>query len=233
MKYENIVPARFLSRPNRFVAKVLLEGEEKSVHVKNTGRCRELLTPNAEVYLEDSTSRQGKRKLLYDLVAVRKGSLLINMDSQAPNKVVKEALCNGSLSLPSLGRITEVRPETTYGSSRFDFYVKDEDGREGFIEVKGVTLEENGIAAFPDAPTERGTKHINELIKAREEGYFACVLFVVQMEGIRCVKPNDETHRAFGDALRTASEKGVCVLAFECTVTPDSLEITRKIPVSL
>ncbi len=233
MKYENIVPARFISRPNRFVAQAELNGREVSVHVKNTGRCRELLVPDAEVFLEDFTLRPGKRKLMYDLVAVRKGSLLINMDSQAPNKVVHEALLEGSLLLPRIDRLDVIRPETVWGDSRFDFYVKDIRGREGFIEVKGVTLESEGIASFPDAPTERGIKHLEGLIKAHEQGFFACALFIVQMEGMKKFTPNDERHRAFGDALRKAFEKGVHVLALQCSVTPDSLCISGTVPIEL
>ena len=153
MKYEKIVPARFISRPNRFVAIVNHNGNEISVHVKNTGRCRELLVPDSVVYLEDFSYRQGKRKLLYDLIAVRKGDLLINMDSQAPNKVVREALENGSIKLSGMSELTIIRPEKVYGDSRFDFYIEDKNGEKGFVEVKGVTLESDGIASFPDAPT--------------------------------------------------------------------------------
>lgn len=233
MKYGKIVSASFLSRPNRFVALVHIDGVETSVHVKNTGRCRELLVPRAEVFLEDHTHRQGERKLLYDLVAVRKGDLLINMDSQAPNKVVREALENGVIRLPGMGCLELIRPETTFNSSRFDFFVRDESGKEGFIEVKGVTLESDNAASFPDAPTERGIKHLNELTAAHKEGFLAYVIFVVQMEGMKYVTPNDERHPAFGDALRSASGNGVCVLAFECSVTPDSLLVTKEIPVKL
>ncbi len=232
MKYEKIIRAQFVSRPNRFVANVMIDGVETAVHVKNTGRCRELLVPGAEVYLEDFTYRPGKRRLLYDLVAVRKGNLLINMDSQAPNKVIKEALSAG-LRLPYTDTLDIIRPETTFGESRFDFFVRDIRGQEGFIEVKGVTLEENGIASFPDAPTERGIKHLNELVRAHREGYSACVIFAVQMEGMKYMSPNDERHRAFGDALRLAEKSGVSVLAFECSVTPDSLAISKEIPVVL
>lgn len=233
MKYEKIVPAKFISRANRFVAQVLLNGEEVSVHVKNTGRCRELLVPDAVVYLEDFTYRQGKRKLLYDLIAVRKGDLLINMDSQAPNKVVREALENGSIKLSGMSELTIIRPEKVYGDSRFDFYVEDENNEKGFVEVKGVTLENDGIASFPDAPTERGVKHLNELVRAMENGYHSYVLFVIQMSGIKLFTPNDATHREFGDALRYAAEKGVQILAYECAVTPDSLEITKTVPIEL
>lgn len=233
MKYEKITSARFLSRPNRFVAQVLLNGEEVSVHVNNTGRCRELLVPDSVVYLEDFTYRQGKRKLLYDLIAVRKGNLLINMDSQAPNKVVREALENGSIKLPGMSELAIIRPEKIYGDSRFDFYVEDENNEKGFVEVKGVTLENDGIASFPDAPTERGVKHLNELVTAMKNGYHSYVLFVIQMSGMKMFTPNDATHREFGDALRYAAEKGVHILAYECAVTPDSLEITDLVPIDL
>lgn len=233
MKYEKIVPARFISRPNRFVAIVNLSGNEISVHVKNTGRCRELLVPDSVVYLEDFSYRQGKRKLLYDLIAVRKGGLLINMDSQAPNKVAGEALENGSIKLPGMSELTIIRPEKIYGDSRFDFYVEDENNEKGFVEVKGVTLESDGIASFPDAPTERGVKHIKELVKAMENGYHSYVLFVIQMSGMEKFTPNDATHREFGDILRYAAEKGVHILAYECAITPDSLKITDSVSIDL
>lgn len=233
MKYNNIISARFISRPNRFVAYVNLNGTETAVHVKNTGRCRELLLPDSMVYLEDFTHQPRNRKLMYDLIAVEKGDLLINMDSQAPNKVVREALENGKIQLPDMKKLTLIRPETVFGDSRFDFYIEDENGQKGFIEVKGVTLENDSIAAFPDAPTERGVKHINELIKAKNSGYNAYILFVVQMSGMKYLIPNDATHKAFGDALRLAHSRGVHVLAYECAVTPDSLDITGKINVKL
>ena len=233
MKYNKIIPARFVSRPNRFVAYVKINGIETAVHVKNTGRCRELLLPDSVVYLEDFTGNPRNRKLMYDLITVEKGSLLINMDSQAPNKVVREALEKGILRLPHMENLTVIRPEKTYGESRFDFYIEDKNGRKGFIEVKGVTLENDRIASFPDAPTERGIKHINDLIKAKNEGYNAYILFVVQMSGMKHLIPNDVTHKAFGDALRLANSCGVHILACECAVTPDSLEITGEIEVKL
>ncbi len=233
MKYEKVVTAKFVSRPNRFVAQVLLNGEKVSVHVKNTGRCRELLVSDAVVYLEDFSYRQGKRKLLYDLIAIRKRNLLINMDSQAPNKVVREALENGIIKLPNISELTVIRPEKIYGDSRFDFYIEDKNGEKGFVEVKGVTLENEGIASFPDAPTERGVKHLNELVRAMENCYHSYVLFVIQMSGMKMFTPNDATHRKFGDTLRYAAEKGVHILAYECAVTPDSLEITRTVPIEL
>ena len=215
------------------MAIVNYNGNEISVHVKNTGRCRELLVPDSVVYLEDFSYRQGKRKLLYDLVAVRKGDLLINMDSQAPNKVAREALENGSIKLSGMSKLTIIRPEKVYGDSRFDFYIEDKNGEKGFVEVKGVTLENDGITSFPDAPTDRGVKHIKELVKAMGNGYHSYVLFVIQMSGIRLFTPNDATHREFGDTLRYAAEKGVQILACECAVTPDSLEITRAVPIEM
>lgn len=233
MKYNKIIPARFISRPNRFVANVKIDGTETAVHVKNTGRCRELLLPDSVVYLEDLTENPGNRKLMYDLIAVEKENLLINMDSQAPNKVVREALEKGIICLKYMGDLTLICPEKTYGKSRFDFYVEDESGQKGFIEVKGVTLENNRIAAFPDAPTERGVKHINELIMAKNSGYNAYIIFVLQMSGMKYLVPNDATHKSFGDALRLANSCGVNVLAYECAVTPDSLEITGEIAVKL
>lgn len=233
MKYNNIISARFVSRPNRFVANVKIDGKETAVHVKNTGRCRELLLPDSVVYLEDFTENPRNRKLMYDLIAVEKGNLLINMDSQAPNKVVREALEKRIIQLPEMENIDLIRPETVYGDSRFDFYIEDEKGQKGFIEVKGVTLENDGIAAFPDAPTERGVKHINELIKAKNSGYNAYIVFVVQMSGMKYLIPNDTTHKAFGDTLRLADSCGVYALAYECTVEPDSLDITGEIAVKL
>ncbi|MBE6753578.1 MAG: DNA/RNA nuclease SfsA [Ruminococcaceae bacterium] len=233
MVYRNILSAFFLSRPNRFVALTELDGSEVAAHVKNTGRCAELLIPGVEVFLEDFSGRQGKRKLLYDLVTVRKADRLVNMDSQAPCRVVHEALADGTILLPKQGKPVYIRPEYTYGDSRFDFLVRFEDGSEGLIEVKGVTLEEDGTALFPDAPTERGVKHLNGLIRAKEAGYYTCVLFVVQMAGVRCFSPNDKRHAAFGEALRRAAASGVDVLAYECNVTPDSLRISKKVEVVL
>ncbi len=231
MHYGRIVKAYFLERPNRFVAKVNLDGEETTVHVKNTGRCKELLLPGSTVYLEDHFGKD--RKLRYSLIAVEKGALLVNMDSNAPNKVVGEALNAGTIVLGGLGKLKAVKPEKTYGDSRFDFYVVDEDGKEGYVEVKGVTLENDGIVSFPDAPTERGVKHVKELVKAKENGYYAGIIFVVQMEGMKAFTPNDNRHKAFGDALRGAKEQGVEILAYECKVTPDSLTATKPVSIKL
>ncbi|MCQ2406536.1 MAG: DNA/RNA nuclease SfsA, partial [Oscillospiraceae bacterium] len=216
-----------------FVARGITEGREETVHVKNTGRCKELLTPGARVFLDDFTFKPGKRKLLYDLIAVYKGDLLINMDSYAPNRAAGEALADGRIVLPGMNGRLFIRPETKYGDSRFDFFVRDEDGKEGFVEVKGVTLENDGVVSFPDAPTERGVKHLGELIKAHSEGYACYILFVIQMKGMKYFRPNDETHRAFGDALRNAAGRGVMVLAYECEIARDSMDITTPLEVRL
>ena len=224
VRYREVCPARFLERPNRFVAYVELEGRRQVCHVKNTGRCRELLVPGAEVYLEKAANPE--RKTPYDLIAVRKGDRLINMDAQAPNRVFGEWAAAYWPGLVSL------RPESTYGDSRFDFRLETEQGT-CFVEVKGVTLEADGFARFPDAPTERGVKHIRELEKAAREGYGAVLFFVIQMEGIHSVAPNDMTHPAFGQALRQAAENGVRVMAYDCAVEPDSLTLRSPVPVEL
>ena len=226
MQYANIRPAVFLSRPNRFIAKVSMDGQEETVHVKNTGRCRELLLPGRTVWLEEGTNPNRKTK--YDLIAVDKDGLLVNMDAQAPNRVFGEWAQAGGF-VPGL---TLLRPETTWGKSRFDFYWEAGD-RKGFVEVKGCTLEEDGFCRFPDAPTERGVKHLNELAACMADGYEAAVCFVIQMEGMKSFSPNDATHPAFGDALRAAAKQGVQVLAVGCHVEPDRLEITHTIPVVL
>lgn len=226
MNYPNIQKAIFLRRPNRFVAHVMLDGREEVVHVKNTGRCKELLIPGSTVYLVKSDNPQ--RKTAYDLVAVQKGDRLINMDSQAPNYILAEYLPKSGLFSPNC----RIRPEYTHGDSRYDFLIEDA-GKRHLIEVKGVTLEENGIARFPDAPTERGVKHIQGLIRAMNEGYESWICFVVQMEGIGALYPNDSTHPAFGDALRKAAQAGVHVRAFGCQVIPGGAEISYEIPVCL
>ena len=310
MNYNKIVPAKFIERENRFVARVLLTNEEDlssfrhstsetrtekdsethpenesdippaketeiRVHIKNTGRCRELLVPSATVYLDDHIDAMGSRKYRYDLIAVEKvtpeRTVLINMDSQAPNKVVAEALGSGKLRLTEMDLsisnssvsnsegshhsvFSIIRPETTFGSSRFDFYLETDSRSSGlghndspdslpdkediplsraFVEVKGVTLEEDGVARFPDAPTERGVKHVMELEQALAEGYEAYIIFVIQMKGIRGFEPNDVTHPEFGDALRHAKSKGVNVLAFDCEVASDTLALDRPVPVIL
>ncbi len=226
MQYGKILPARFLSRPNRFVARVEAEGEELVCHVKNTGRCRELLVPGATVWLEESPNPSRKTK--FDLIAVEKGDRLINMDAQAPNKVFGEWAAAGGFR----EGLTLLRPETTYGSSRFDFYWESSKSR-GFVEVKGVTLEEDGVVRFPDAPTLRGVKHLDELAKAREAGYEAAVCFVIQMENVRWFAPNDETHPEFGQALRRAAQAGVEILAMDCAVTPQLLTMGKSVPIRL
>ena len=226
MQYQRIEKGRFLSRPNRFIAHVELDGSTEVVHVKNTGRCRELLIPGATVYLEKSDNPA--RKTQYDLIAVEKGTLLVNMDAQAPNQVFREWVEAGNFQ----EGLTLLRPETTWGDSRFDFYWEAGD-RRGFVEVKWVTLEEDGHACFPDAPTERGVKHLNELARCQADGYEAAVCFVLQMAGMKDFAPNDRTHPAFGDALRQAAQAGVRIMARECIVTPDSLTIGAAVPVLL
>lgn len=196
MQYLSVRRGQFVARPNRFVARVALDGAEQTVHVKNTGRCRELLVPGAPVYLAET--QNPARKTRYDLIAVEKGPLLVNMDSQAPNRVFGEWAAAGNFR-PGL---TLLRPETVYENSRFDFYWEAAGGRRGFVEVKGVTLEQDGHARFPDAPTQRGVKHLEELVRCRAAGYEAAVCFVLQMSGMRDFAPNDATHPAFGAALR-------------------------------
>lgn len=233
MKYSDIKQGIFKERPNRFVAIVEIDGHLEKVHVKNTGRCKELLTEGATVFLEDFHNRMGTRKMRYSLIAVvkKENGLLINMDSQAPNKVVEEALLNKSLSLPGMDNISYVKRESTYGNSRFDFYVEDDKGKKGYIEVKGVTLEHNGIVRFPDAPTTRGIKHIEELVEAKKAGFEAYILFVVQMEGMKYFEPNYATHQAFGEALCNAEKENVTVLAYDCLVSADSLLLNMPLPV--
>lgn len=218
MKYERTIRGIFKDRPNRFIAHVLVEGVLETVHVKNTGRCKELLLPNSEVILE--VSDNPARKTKYDLIAVYKKSLgWVNIDSQAPNKVVKEWLEKQSY--------TFIKPEYTYGESRIDFYMEKGDAT-FLMEVKGCTLEIDGVGYFPDAPTERGVKHLKELIKAAESGIHCYAAFVIQMEGIAEVRPNVETHKAFGDTLEEAQKAGVEVLYFLCKVTEDTLEIIEE-----
>ena len=225
MKYENMVPGIFLCRPNRFIAHVEIDGQVEIVHVKNTGRCRELLPKGAEVWCQRSNNPARKTK--YDLICVQKGERLINMDSQAPNAAVGEWLRAGGV-----GEVIEVRPEVTYGDSRFDFAFT-KNGKPCFMEVKGVTLEADGICAFPDAPTLRGAKHLRELVQAAQAGYGAYVLFVIQMENVQYLHPNDATDPAFGAALREAKNAGVTVLAMDCKVTPDSMVLNEIVPVCL
>ena len=225
MIYSNMTPGIFLARPNRFIAHVEIGGQVEVVHVKNTGRCRELLPVGAEVWCQKSDNPSRKTK--YDLITVRKGSRLINMDSQAPNIAAKEWLLAGGL-----GNAENIKAECTHGDSRFDFSFT-LDGRPCFLEVKGVTLENGGICAFPDAPTERGAKHLRGLKKCVEEGYGGYVLFVIQMSDAAYLHPNDATDPAFGKALREAAASGVQVLAVDCTVTEDSMTIGKAVPVKL
>lgn len=226
MRYRDILEARFLSRPNRFIANVTIEGQPAVCHVKNTGRCRELLIPGARVYLEPSENPARRTK--YDLVAVEKGARLINMDAAAPNKVFLEYLQAGRLYPdPAL-----IRPETVFGSSRLDFYLE-AGARRAFCEVKGVTLEEDGVARFPDAPTQRGVRHLRELVRCVEAGFDAWAVFVVQMSGVRRFEPNRATHPAFADALLEARRAGVQLLAFDCAVTPESLQAGERIEICL
>ena len=226
MKYQHIVQAEFIDRPNRFIAHVLVNGKEETVHVKNTGRCRELLREGTRVYLEKSENPN--RSTAYDLVAVEKGKRMINMDSQAPNIVVGEWLLAKEL-FPDL---ILLRPETKYGNSRFDFYVETE-AEKIFIEVKGVTLENEGVVRFPDAPSDRAVKHVEELIQAKQAGFRVFVLFVIQMENVAYFMPNEETHPEFAEALKKAADAGVEILAYDCKVTPDSMEIYQPVQVFL
>lgn len=226
MKYQNIERAVFKERPNRFIAYVETARGREICHVKNTGRCRELLMPDAAVYVQRNDNPSRKTKL--DLIGVEKNQYLINMDSQAPNDAVKEWLMAGNL----FSAQARIYSEKTYGDSRFDFYI--EDGkRKAFMEVKGVTLETDGVCRFPDAPTKRGVKHLKELVKCMEDGYEAYILFVIQMSPVKYLEPNDITHQAFGDALREASKAGVHVMARDCRITADSMEIRNEVEVRL
>ena len=226
MHYENMEPAVFISRPNRFVAYVEQAGKQEICHVKNTGRCRELLIPGAELYVQRSDNPA--RKTALDLISVKKGAQWVNMDSQAPNKAAAEWLKNGGLGTKEI----LVRPEYQSENTRVDFYLETE-GRKAFMEVKGVTLEEDGTARFPDAPTERGVKHIRELMRCLDDGYEAYILFVIQMKGVHAFEPNDRTHPAFGETLREAAGKGVRILAYDCLVKPDEMTIDQRIEVHL
>ncbi len=233
MKYRNISQGRFIERPNRFIAYVEINGRKETVHVKNTGRCLELLVPGAKVYVQESENPERKTK--WDLIAVEKNEKLINMDSQIPNQTVKEWLESGKADwFP--GCRMKIRPEYTYGNSRIDLYVEAEEGEKNrriLIEVKGVTLEERGVVRFPDAPSERAVKHVEELVRAVKEGYEAYVFFVIQMKGARYFTPNMDTHPAFGEALRGAASRGVHILAYDCEVTPDSITLDASVPVVL
>lgn len=225
MKYDRMVPGVFRSRPNRFIAKVIIDGREETVHVKNTGRCRELLPTGAEVLCQQAENPNRKTK--YDLITVRKGDRLINMDSQAPNAAVGEWLRSGGL-----GQVENLRPEYRHGDSRFDFCFT-LNRHPCLLEVKGVTLENQGICAFPDAPTQRGARHLRGLAEAVKEGFDAYVLFVIQMGDVKYLHPNDATDPDFGAALREAAANGVQVLAVNCKITEDEMTIGDFVPVKL
>lgn len=246
MKYENITAAKFINRPNRFIATVEIDGKLEKAHVKNTGRLGELLIEGVQVFLEDHEGRMGTRKLRYSLIGVVKpgddpDDVMVNIDSQAPNKVVGEALEEGRLLPCGVEKITKIIGEYKHGDSRLDFYVEGNAGEKILMEVKGVTLEVDGMAKFPDAPTQRGIKHIDELISAVTKGKAdhdakctgACIVFVIQMKGVSAFGPNYERHRAFGEALARAEAAGVEILAYDCIVGEDTLEIDRQIPVKL
>ncbi len=223
MVYNKILRTKFLSRPNRFIAYVELDGRIEKCHVKNTGRCRELLVEGCTVYLEQA--KNPDRKTRFDLVAVEKNGILINMDSYAPNLVVGEFL-------PKLFPDSKIRAEYKHGNSRFDFYIEDNNKRI-LLEVKGVTLENEGVVMFPDAPTERGAKHVNELAESIDEGYEAYLFFVVQMKGVKHFTLNDETDPKFAEAVRKASERGVKILVYDCNVTPERMEINERVEIKL
>lgn len=233
MRYETIKSGIFRERPNRFTACVETEGSRETVHVKNTGRCRELLIPGVRVYLSQAGNMEN-RKTKYDLVCVEKRRpgrkpLLINMDSQIPNDAAEEWLKTGEL----FGKTARIRREVTYGGSRFDFCIDDEKGQCHYLEVKGVTLEENGVALFPDAPTERGVRHLKELAACAKAGFGAWLLFVIQMKGMRVFRPNWTMHEDFARALLDARRCGVKILARECDVTPESMTVAGPVPVEL
>ena len=223
MRYGNTVRGTFVSRPNRFIAKVLVEGKEETVHVKNTGRCREILVPGTQVVLEDSCNPS--RKTRYDLIAAYKGGNLINIDSQSPNKAFGEFITESGI----FGGTPAVHPEYSHGDSRFDFYIESE-GRRIFVEVKGVTREFDGGCMFPDAPTERGLKHLRGLERCVEEGYEAYLALVVQMKGMHVFVPDYETHPEFGREMERAEEMGVGILVYDCVVTEDSMYVDSPVP---
>lgn len=226
MIYNNIKRAKFINRPNRFIANIEIDGKNEICHVKNTGRCKELLTDNATVFVQEFDN--SNRKTKFDLISVYKGDRLINMDSQVPNKVFHEWIKDAGL----FENITRIKPEYKYGNSRFDFYIETLE-KKIFVEVKGVTLEENGVAMFPDAPTLRGLKHVNELINSIDEGFEAYVVFIVQMKDVEYFTPNIITHKDFGDTLILAQSKGVKVLALDCEVTEDSIIARNFVEVRL
>lgn len=249
VEYKNIIKGEFVSRPNRFIAKVLVDNQIVECHVKNTGRCKELLIEGASLYLQDHKNNMRQRKLRYSVICVEKKvdwlrppdssldmesqTLLINMDSLAPNTIVKEAILDGTIKVPGFDKEKlTLFMERTYGNSRFDVFLEQGE-KKAFIEVKGVTLEDAGISRFPDAPTIRGLKHVEELIAAKSEGYDAFIIFVVQMGEVGEFRPNDTMHKEFGDALRRAAIKGVVPMAFNCIVEKNSLRIYRRVNVQL
>ncbi len=225
MKYKNIKRAKFISRPNRFIANIEINGETEICHVKNTGRCKELLIPNANIFVQEIDN--ANRKTKYDLIGVYKGERLINIDSQVPNKIFHEWILDNDF----FKEITLIKPESKYGNSRFDFYI--ESTSKIFVEVKGVTLEENNVALFPDAPTTRGIKHINELCKSIKEGYEAYIVFIIQMKGVTYFTPNIKTHKAFGEALKNAKKQGVKIIALDCEVEETSIKVRDFVDVML
>lgn len=230
MKYnKKIIKAEFINRPNRFHSTVMVNEEEIKVHVPNTGRCKEILIPGCTVFLREETNPT--RKTPYDLIAVYKEKKLISIDSHIPNKVVDEALKNKKIK--GLENYTNILREKTFGKSRFDFKLSTDEGKEYFLEVKGVTLEEDGYSRFPDAPTERGARHLLELVEAKKQGYGAGVMFLIQLEDVNKFSPNDDRDKAFGEALRFAKENGVDIFAYNCIVTEDGIEINQPVEIIL
>lgn len=229
MLYNNIVPAVFMARPNRFIAHILVNGREYVAHVPNTGRCRELLVPGTSIFVQ--AAHNPLRKTPYTVITVNKNGRLINMDSQAPNTVWAEAL-QSKIRLPDIGYIDSFRREVVFGDSRLDFVIS-AGNKKGYIEVKGVTLEENGIARFPDAPTERGCKHLKELSHASQQGLFAAAVFVIQMSDIKHFEPNTVTDPAFAQALIQAKQAGVQLLAYDCVIKPDEITLGQSVPIVL
>lgn len=229
MKYKEVIPGIFIDRPNRFLANVFIDGKREAVHVRNSGRCREILIPGTRVYLEKAAGNH-KRKTQYSLISAYKGSRLINIDSQIPNELVSDALKNKTLA--GVDVCKDIKREVAYQHSRFDIMVQHTEGK-GFIEVKGVTLEKDGIAYFPDAPTIRGSKHIRELIAASRDGYESYIIFVIQMKGVHYFKPNDEMDPIFGMALRKANSINIKIRAYDCLVKDHSIEIDQPIKIIL
>lgn len=226
MEYKNIRQAKFISRKNRFTAEILIDGKVQLCHVKNTGRLKELLLKDARVYVEEHDD--ASRKTRFSLIAVQKGGEVVNIDSQAPNKVFYEWVRNGGF----IDGVTLIKPEKTFGNSRFDCYIEAGD-RKMFVEVKGVTLEKNGVALFPDAPTERGVKHLRELCECKKEGYEASIVFVVQMKGVHSFTPNSDTHAEFAKTLKECALCGVDVICVDCEVTPSTLKIDERVKIRL